>query len=395
MSMSERELRAKRAAIRKEIKERMQKELDDRKKEIRNRIKREDISVEEKREKYRREAHEEKLRLMELAKKEFIARKRMLKKELGQEAEDLDEAVEEVPKPPRSIPPWVQEEEMLLQEGDEGRDSQPRIDPEEAFILEDDEEKEESTDEREALREYEGPIGEYDALPPEATWPPAGEPLAAPGAGEEEAPETNNLLYFIINLIFHPIQTLDQFDEYLASPGGIRNVVIFYFVSLSPIAVFILLVGGASEYMPGGMLGSIAGSIVQRQAGVAIAVGKPVLDLLLYSFSIAIVNYFVTDEANFITLTVYFAFVEAVTRVIIFTLVISAVLAAVISPPLLGLVALLLLAFLGWTIALNVIVLMGAYGHGFLSAFFLAIGAFILRKVAYVFFSGLIGAPVF
>jgi len=395
MAMSEKELRAKRAAIRKEIKVRMQKELDDRKKEIRNRIKHEDISVEEKREKYRREAHEEKLRLMELAKKEFIARKRMLKKELEQEAEDLDEAVEEVPKPPRSIPPWVQEEEMLLQEGDEGRDSQPRIDPEEAFILEDDEEKEESTDEREALREYESPIGESDALPPEATWPPAGEPLAAPGAGEEEAPETNNLLYFIINLIFHPIQTLDQFDEYLASPGGIRNVVIFYFVSLSPIAVFVLLVGGASEYMPDGLLGSIAGSIVQRQAGVAIAVGKPVLDLLLYSFSIAIVNYFVTDEANFITLTVYFAFVEAVTRVIIFALVISAVLAAVISPPLLGLVALLLLAFLGWTIALNVIVLMGAYGHGFLSAFFLAIGAFILRKVAYVFFSGLIGAPVF
>ena len=82
-------------------------------------------------------------------------------------------------------------------------------------------------------------------------------------------------------------------------------------------------------------------------------------------------------------------------RAIIFTLVISAVLAAVISPPLLGLVAILLLAFLGWMLALGMIVLMSTYGYGLFSAFLLIVGAFILRKMAYVFFSGLIGAPVF
>ena len=53
--MNKKELKAKRAVIRNEIKERMQDELDRRKEEIKRRIKGEDISVEEKREKYRRE----------------------------------------------------------------------------------------------------------------------------------------------------------------------------------------------------------------------------------------------------------------------------------------------------------------------------------------------------
>ncbi|UCD59165.1 MAG: hypothetical protein JSV16_08765, partial [Candidatus Hydrogenedentota bacterium] len=76
--MNGKETRAKRAAIRQEIKERMQRELDECKKEIKERIRREDIPIEEKREKYRREVHEQKLRLIELARAEFRARKRML-----------------------------------------------------------------------------------------------------------------------------------------------------------------------------------------------------------------------------------------------------------------------------------------------------------------------------
>jgi len=250
---------------------------------------------------------------------------------------------------------------------------------------------EDTTQEREVLHELQSPIGEIYALPPEAKrW---AESTDVDDQMEEEALETRGLFHFITNLIVHPIQTLDEFDEYIASPGGLMKVAIFYFASLMPMVLFLLVAENIGAVMPGGLMGSVIGSSMQQPSTVMV-LGKTVLDLLLYSFSIAIVNYFVTNEANVITLTTYFAFVEGVTGVIIYTLVVAAILAAVIAPPLLAVVGLLFLAFLGWRIALNIIVLMCAYGYGIFSAFLLIIGAYVVRKLIYIFVSGLFGASL-
>jgi len=380
--MDREDLRTKKVAIRKEIKERMQRELDDRKKEIKKRIKQEDISVEEKRERYRSEAHREKLRLMDMAKSEFKARKRMLGEAAEESIEEVEEDFEDTPD---MAPEWQMEEQALMEGDDAPEEPSDGIDPESAFVLED------TTEDREALRELQSPIGEIDALPPEAErW---AESTGVDDQMEEEALETRGLFHFIINLIIHPIQTLDEFDEYIASPGGLMKVAIFYFASLMPMVLFLLVAENIGAVMPGGLMGSVIGSSMQQPSTVMV-LGKTVLDLLLYSFSIAIVNYFVTNEANVITLTTYFAFVEGVTGVIIYTLVVAAILAAVIAPPLLAVVGLLFLAFLGWRIALNIIVLMCAYGYGIFSAFLLIIGAYVVRKLIYIFVSGLFGASL-
>ena len=387
--MNKKELKAKRAVIRNEIKERMQDELDRRKEEIKRRIKDEDISVEEKREKYRLETHQEKLRLMEVAKREFVARKRMLGQADEESYEEIEGDLEEdLVETPVMDPQWGPEGDMLAEEEETPGEPSEGLDPESAFLLEDDD----GSEEREVLRELESPIGESDALPPEAEqWV---DKTGVAEAVEEEPAETRGLFYFIVGLIVHPIQALDEFDDYIVKPSGLRNVALFYLASLMPVAIFGFMAQTAGAMMPGGMLGSIIQSSMMAHPSIMLHLGKTVLDLLLYSLSIAVVNYFVSDEANVITLTTYFAFVEGVTGVIIYTLVIVFILAAVIAPPLLGLVFLLFLAFIVWRVALNIIVLMSAYGYGFFSAIILAIGAHYARKLIYIFVSGLMGASL-
>jgi hypothetical protein len=374
--MNKKELKAKRAVIRNEIKERMQDELDRRKEEIKRRIKDEDISVEEKREKYRIETQQEKLRLMEVAKREFRARKRMLGEADVESHEEIEEDLVETPGD-------------MLEEGEHEPPDEPsdELDPESAFLQDDD-----GTEEREALRELESPIGESDALPPEAErWV---DKTGVAEAVEEEPAETRGLFYFIVDLIVHPIQALDEFDDYIVTPSGLRNVALFYLASLMPVAIFGFMAQTAGATMPGGTLGSIIQSSMLAHPSIVLHLGKTVLDLVLYSLSIAVVNYFVHDDANIITLTTYFAFVEGVTSVIIYTLVIVSILAVVIAPPLLGYVFLLFLAFIVWRIALNIIVLMSAYGYGFFAAIMLAIGAIIARELIYRFVSGLMGGSL-
>jgi hypothetical protein len=367
--MDERDIREKKAALRREIKEGMQRRLDEYKRETKERIGREKIPVEEKRRKYRREVHEEKLRLMELAKEEFRARKRMLG--LISDEGPRERLYEE----PIPVLPSEHEEGPPVEEELEFSEPPPYMPPEEAFVHSDE-------SEGDVVREYEAPIDARDALPPGM------EPPVGPEVEVEETYETNSLLYYIVNLILHPVQALDEFDEYLASPSGLAKVVAFYFVSLLPVVLFVLLGESIAEHLPGGMAGSLIGSAMLRQAGVMIVVGQTVLNLLLYSLSIAAVNYLVAGEANFITLTVYFAFVEGVTRVVIYTLIILVVIAVVVglaAPQLLALVGsaivTLFFAFLIWMIALNIIVLMSAYGYGFVGAFFLAIGALVVRWI--------------
>ncbi len=366
--MDKRNIREKKAALRREIKESMQRRLDDYKSETKERIGREKIPVEEKRRKYRREVHEEKLRLMDLAKEEFRARKRML----GLVSDEgPSERLYEEPAP--VFPP--EDEEAPRVEDLDFSEPPPYIPPEEAFLHSDE-------NEDVLLREYETPISERDALPPGM------EPPAGPNAGVEETYETNSLLYYIVNLIIHPVQTLDEFDEYLSAPSGLAKVAAFYFISLLPVVLFVLVGASIADKLPGGMAGSLIGSGEFRQPSVVMVVGQTVLNLLVYSLSIAAVNFFVADETNFITLTVYFAFVEGVTRIVTYTLVIVAVIGVVVivaSPQLMGPVAaavgMLFLALFVWTLALNIIVLMSAYGYGFVGAFFLAIGAFIVRWI--------------
>ncbi len=388
--MDKRELRSKRAVIRREIKERMQQELNDRKKEIKRRIKSEEITVEEKREKYRTEVRQEKLRLMETAKGEFQARKRMLGEADEDSFEEIGEAGGEFSDTPAETPLWRDEENMLLPEdipADSPEDSSDEFDPESAFILEDGD-----TKEREALREYQSPIVEDDALPPEAErWVDGTDAGPEP---EAEDVEPNGLFYFIINLILHPIQTLDEFDEYIASSSGLAKVAIFYLVSLLPMIVFAYMAQSAGSMPSGVFAGPFLELPMLQEPSILMALGRAVLDLLLFSLSIAIVNYFISDQANFITLATYFAFVEGVTSVIIYALAISAVLAAVLAPELLTVVVLLFLALAVWRFALNIIVLMCAYGYGVFSALLLVIGAGVVRRIASVFIAGLFGAPL-
>jgi len=364
--MSESEIRTKKAAIRQEIKDRMQRELDGRKAEIRERIRQESIPVEEKRKKYRQNVHEEKLRLMALAKEEFRARKRML----GIATEPEHEEISSGEPPPVSLP----REEMLPEEQEPASQASPSaVAPEEAFIHDD--------DAGSSVREYEAPISASDALPLDAKQPHTEAPAGLEEEFEEEA-GIENLLHYIINLIFHPFETLDALAEYVSSPKGIRNIALFYLASLLPIVVLTALFAGPmSEHAPHGIMSRIIGSSFGEQPGPVTAVGFTLFNLLLYTFSVSMVNYLVAGKTGFVPLLVYFSFIEAVIRVLLFTLAIAAVFAAVIAPPLLAAVAMFFISFLLWTLALNIIVLMSTYEYGLIEAFLLAIGAWVARLI--------------
>jgi hypothetical protein len=379
MAIDYEELKKKKAAIRREIKERMQRELDGSKRKIKERVARENISVEAKRDKYRHEVHQEKLRLMELAKEEFRARKRMLGITPEQERE-LQRREE-----PPPLPAEVEDEFVLRDEG-ETPAFHHMIKAEEAFDY--------SDESPSALREYHTPIGAHDALPPDFA-PMPGEPMVMPQVKFEGEAEHKSLFYYMVNLIFHPVQTLDEFDDYLNAPGGILKVVLFYFVSLVPIIVFMLIGDRITGRMPGGLLWTLIGVQQYATAGAGSTVLFTILDLLLYSFSIAIVNYFATDEANFVTLTVYFAFVQSVVRLVTYSLIIFIVGAALFAssaPSIVGIVVLLLIAYFIWGVALNIIVLMSAYGYDFFFAWMLAFFAsYVGRVLRLVVFGHLLG----
>ena len=370
--MNAKDIKAKKAAIRREIKERMQRDLEECKKKIKKRIGYENISMEEKRLKYRHEVDREKHRLMLEAKEEFRARKRMLG--LSPDQEIREEPQEE----PIATPAPDVEEELSFSEEDELLEPQHGISPKDAFIYDD----KGDTDIR---REYESPIGTQDAMPPETTPRPIIDSVA-PGAEEMDAFETPGLMHYIVNLVFHPVQTLEEFDEYLTSPSGILKVMLFYLVSLLPIVLFVLLGESTLRALGGGVVGSHFDSAMSGQFGITVMVGQTVLKLLLFSLIIAIVNYFVTDKANFLMLTAYFAFVEGVTRVFTYVLILSAVIAgfaAVAATPLMAVIGvgigLLLIAFLIWTVALSIIVLINVYGYGTSTAILLVLGAIFLR----------------
>jgi hypothetical protein len=147
--------------------------------------------------------------------------------------------------------------------------------------------------------------------------------------------------------------------------------------------------------MPGGLLWTLIGVQQYATAGAGSTVLFTILDLLLYSFSIAIVNYFATDEANFVTLTVYFAFVQSVVRLVTYSLIIFIVGAALFAssaPSIVGIVVLLLIAYFIWGVALNIIVLMSAYGYDFFFAWMLAFFAsYVGRVLRLVVFGHLLG----
>jgi hypothetical protein len=388
--MNERDIKAKKAAIRREIKQRMQAELDERKKEIRKRIKRENISVEEKRRKYRQETHEEKLRLMESAKEEFRARKRMLG--LSDEPEQAVYSSEEDASSSPHI--GVHEGEEMLEDvessegfpiAEEENDSlkTPQYSsPDNAFVYSDSEEDD-------VLHHYAGPISESDIAPfgahEEAVQPPAPEILP-----EAEETSSRSIFYYIINLIVHPVQTLDEFDEYLESPLNLVKVGLFYLISLLPVVLFSMFGEGTGTYMPGGLIGTAVSSTLSQQPNALLIIGQPIMNLLVFSFSIAVVNYLVTNKANFFTLVLYFGFVEAVTRIATYTLILMAVfgvLTIAAQPQLTGIIAglavLLLLAFIIWTFALNMIVLMSAYGYDLAIAFVLSFVANIVKSIIF------------
>lgn len=388
--MKKEELRAKRAAIRKEIKERMQQDLEDRKEEIKRRIKREDLSVGEKREKYRRESHEEKIRLMGLAKQEFAARRRMLG-EAGEEDEyeefdavggigedGSDDFRQRVARSLDPDPARDDEEDMLMADDDDILQPIDAVDPKDVFIMEDD------TEDREILRRLQSPIGEHDALPPEAERFAAGPGLEA---GEVEVP---NLFHYIYNLIFHPIATLDEFDEYIAFPSGLRNVAIFYLLSIVPMVIFAYMAQTVGIEIAEEMAGDFAGTSLAPEPNVLVIYGGTVLSLFLYSLSIAAVNYLFTSEANFITLVTYFAFVNGVSSVVAYVMVIAVALAALIFPPLGLLIIPVLVVLPIWGFALRIIVLMSTYGYGFIAAFLLNMAVWIA-----VFIAGMFVGPSF
>ncbi len=374
--MSEKDARAKRQAIRQEIKERMQNELDERKQEIKRRIRRENISVADKREKYRREVREEKLRLMQRAKEEFKARKRMLS--VGADEEHAEDLFEEPPPIPDDL---VQETARKDEEAEYFRRT-PDASSGKAFIYDEEE------DEEEALRELSSPIGEADAMPPDARR--AGSPPEAEYDDEyEEAYSTPSIFHYIVNLVIHPLQTLDEFDDYLASPSGLVKVTLFYLASiLLPLALIAIAPEGINQLLPRGLVGSVVRAAIASQPDPLPLIGRTILNLVLYAFVVAIVNFFVTGEANFLTLLSYFGFVEGVTRCVIYTMVIVISLAALVAyavPPLMvaigSAILLLFLAFLIWTFVLNIIVLMSAYDYDFFTALALAVGAGFVQNI--------------
>jgi hypothetical protein len=375
-------IKAKKAAIRKEIKERMQAELDDRKREIKSRIKHEDISLEEKREKYRQEAHEEKLQLMERAKEEFRARKRMLGLNTEEEPEaDAEEEPYAVSYEEEEIPQEDQANEQfeILEEDDDLIDAGKYRPPGEAFIYTDDEEE----DQR---RQYEAPISEGDIAP--LGFEAEEERPVQPEAGPEPDLPQQSIFYYIFNLIPHPVQTLDELDEYMAAPSGLIKLGLFYVISLLPVILFGMAGDAIGEYMPRGVVGAAVDSIASQGMGPFMLVGQTILNLLIFTLSITVVNYLVTSQANFFTLIIYFGFVEAVTRLVTYTFILMAVfgvIAITVQPELIGIIGgvaiLLLLAFVIWTFALNMIVLMSAYDYSLFIAFVLAFAANMVRSI--------------
>lgn len=389
--MNQKDIRAKKSAIRKEIKDRTQTELDKRKKEIKRRIKREDISIEEKRRRYRQEVHEEKLRLMQRAKEEFIARKRMLglsqEEELGAISEERRYSPsrsasyeEEIIEPGGGATDRFQ---ILEEEDDEILRPGKYRAPEKGFVYSDYSDGEDDSE----RRRYEAPISESDVEPFEMEL--SDKAVADEhGLEFEEPTEAKGLFYYVINLFFHPVQALDEFDEYLASPSGLAKVALFYLVSLSPFVLYGMIAGNVSGHMPGGLIGNMVASAAPSQIDPILIVSDEILKLLLYSFSIAVVNYFVAGEGKFLTLTIYFAFVRAVTSLVVYTSVILAVFAVITiaaQPQLAGLVAgvavMLLVAFIIWTFALNMIVLMSAYGYDLAIAFILSLAASFVSSI--------------
>ncbi len=378
--MDKKDMRSKRASIRKEIKERMQAELDKRKEEIKHRLKSEDLSIEEKREKYRREAHQEKIRLMGLARQEFSARKRMLgditdEGEYAGDGEEFYEGFVEPPAPDAMAEALVDDEDHEEPDGGVGAD--------EAFVLED------TTEEREALRQFEAPIEERDVIPGgrEEFQEKAG---VGPGFEEEEEFEVNNLFYYASNIIFHPITTLDEFDDYLITPPGLRNVAIFYLLSILPAVLFAYIMQSFGAQIAEQMATPIAQSTMSQQPNVLVLYATNVFGLFIFSLCVSTLNLFFAGEANFVTLVSYFAFVEAVAGVVLYTLAVAIAAATMVFPPLLLMIILIGPAFIIWKIVLNVIVLMSAYGYGVFASLLLIIGAVLVQLIAGVFFTGLI-----
>jgi hypothetical protein len=369
--MEDKDARTKRAAIRREIKERMQKELDRRKKDIKTRLKNEQISVQEKRRRYRSDVKQEKLLLMSLAKEEFRARKRMVGLPTREEEEPFSE--------PPPIPPEVlrryeeqsppKDEPVLQHYPDAAK-------PGEAFVYED---KEDSD-----IRELQTPINASDARPLGTAAEDIDSGKGIPKKQTLVEEEGHGLFHYIINLVIHPIQTMDEFDDYLGTRFGIAKIILFYLVSLLPIMLFLLIGEEIVSRMPHGLLWSFIGANAASEGGSLAAVALPVFDLLFYSLIIAIINYFVANEANFVTLTIYFAFVEAVTRIAVYSFIVLAVFAALmaaVAPQVLVAVGLLFLAFVIWDISLNIIVLMTAYGYNWFTAISVSFFALIARIV--------------
>ena len=385
--MDAKEHREKRKSIRQQIQDQMQQELDRRKKEIKSSIKKENLSLQEKRRKYRREVHKEKLALMQLAKDEFRARKRMLGDtpsldeppplppqefpDLPEPPDDLPEPPDDLPEPPENIP----DEDARPHGSESPYRRSPGIE-QEAFMYEDSEDSN--------AKEYGGPIGASDLLPAgmkedevPAQELPAGKEISFPE-------DSKSIFYYIYNLVLHPVQTLDEFDDYLTAPRGLVKVALFYVVSLLLVVVFALVSEEILSRLPSGLLWQAIGESMAANVDIAFLVGRTLLALLFYTGTIAIVNYFFAGEANFLTLLIYFGFVESVTRVIVYSLLILTVLAAImaaVAPQVLVAVAVLFLVFFIWRVCLNIIVLISAYGYDWYTAILVAFGASILQDI--------------
>jgi len=371
--MDEKELRAKRLAVREQIQDRMQKQLEERKQEIKTRIKKEKIPLAEKRRRYRREVLEEKLALMKEAKLEFRARKRMLglagniaANEPPSEPPPIPEDYLKQVKDKKKMPAAPHEDEFTIERS-------PGLRPEEAFIYDDKTDSDAS--------EFVRPIDASDMLP-----------FGAVDVDAEAVPEKKiileeerkSLIYYIVNVIIHPVQTLDEFDEYLTVQAGIFKIGLFYIASLLPVIAFVFIGEDIALRMPQGLFWKIAGANVFVQNNIGIALATTVLGLLFITSTIAAVNYFFADDANFLTLLIYFGFVDAVSRILIYTLVIAAAFASFltyVAPAALGTIAVLFVVLFFWRAILNIIVLMSTYGYDWYSAILLSYGANVLQGI--------------
>jgi hypothetical protein len=236
----------------------------------------------------------------------------------------------------------------------------PRIRPEEAFVYED----KENSD----AKELRAPIDASDMFPlgvVEADAGPDGAALAREITFDLE--EKKSLFYYIINLVPHPVQTLDEFDDYLRGPGDVVKVCLFYLVSLLPIAGFVFFGEEIASGMSSGLVGSAIGSTTPADGNMALMLLSPVLGLLTYTCAIA--------------------FVEAETRLVIYSLLVAAAFIAVMtSTNALAVVVVVVLSFILfiWWFWLDIIVLM-RYGYEWYSATALIIGGFVLQNILKMF----------